>query len=170
MKLHSKSFFKWASIFGIVVAVGILPGFSETVWAHGDELGHEESSGSMEKEEVIGPHGGQVVEFEKNYLEFTVDHEGGDIVLFLLNEDIKVIPMPANYSGLIYITMGDGSKKSFTLKRGTEGAISHLEAETGTKDIGSFKAVVSLKIGEKRQNLRFNWVPEMNEDHAHEKK
>lgn len=165
MNLHSKSFLKWASILGIVVAIGILPGFSDTVWAHGDELGHEESSGSQEKEELIGPHGGQVVEFDKNYLEFTVDHRGGGITLFLLDEDLKTVPMSESYSGLIYLTMDDGSKKTLTLERGTEGAISHLEAKTGAKDIGSFKVVVSLKIGEKRQNLRFSWAPEV---HDHE--
>lgn len=164
MRLHSKSIFKWVMTLSFIMAVGILSNFSETVWAHGDQLGADEDEhDKVEKKEERGPHGGQVVEFEKNYLEFTVDHEGGEITLFLLDEDIQAVPMPESYSGVIYMTMDDGSKKTLTLKRGTEGAISHLEAETGAKDIGSFKAVVSLKIGEKRQNLRFSWAPAVHE-------
>jgi len=165
MRLHSKSIFKWVMTLSFIMAVGILSNFSEIVWAHGDQLGADEDEHDKveKKEGVTGPHGGQVVEFEKNYLEFAVDHEGGGITLFLLDEDLKAVPMPESYSGLIYLTMDDGSKKHFTLKRGTEGAISHLEAETGAKDIGSFKAVVSLKIGEKRQNFRFSWAPEVHE-------
>jgi len=159
MRLHSKSIFKWVMTLSFIMAVGILSDFSETVWAHGDQLGADEDEhDKVEKKEERGPHGGQVVEFEKNHLEFAVDHKGGGITLFLLDEDLK-----ASYSGVIYMTMDDGSKKTLTLKRGTEGAISHLEAETGAKDIGSFKAVVSLKIGEKRQNLRFNWAQAVHE-------
>lgn len=164
MRLHSKSIFKWVMTLSFIMAVGILSDFSETVWAHGDQLGADEDEhDKVEKKEERGPHGGQVVEFEKNHLEFAVDHKGGGITLFLLDEDLKAVPIPESYSGVIYMTLDDGSKKTLTLKRGTEGPVSHLEAETGTKDIGSFKAVVSLKIDEKRQNLRFNWAPAVHE-------
>jgi len=165
MRLHSKSIFKWVMTLSFIMAVGILSNFSETVWAHGDQLGADEDEHDKveKKEGVTGPHGGQVVEFEKNYLEFTVDHKGGGITLFLLDEDLKTVPMPESYSGVIYMTLEDNSKKTLTLKRGTEGPVSHLETETGTKDIGSFKAVVSLKIGEKRQNFRFSWAPAVHE-------
>lgn len=164
MRLHSKSIFKWVMTLSFIMAVGILSNFSETVWAHGDQLGADEDEhDKVEKKEERGPHGGQVVEFEKNHLEFAVDHKGGGITLFLLDEDLKAVPIPESYSGVIYMTLDDGSKKTLTLKRGTEGPVSHLEAETGTKDIGSFKVVVSLKIGEKRQNFRFSWAPAVHE-------
>lgn len=164
MKLHSKSILRWVITLSLIMAVGILPKWTEKVWAHGGELG-EEDSGGVQKEEEKGPHGGPVVVFGNNHLEFTVDHESGDIVLFLLDKDLKAIPMPENYSGVVYLNMSDGSKKNFTLKRGTEGPVSHLEAETGIKEISSFKAVVSLKDGEKRENFRFSWTPVA---HAHE--
>jgi len=148
------------------MVVGILPKFTETIWAHGPELGEGKSSEGQKKEEK-GPNGGQVIVFGNNHLELTVDHEGGDIVLFLLDKDLKAVPVPESYSRLVYLNMADGSKKTVTLKRGTEGPVSHLEAETVIKEIGSFNAVVSLKIGEKRENFRFNWAPAA---HAHGEK
>ena len=72
--------------------------------------------------------------------------------------------MPETYSGIVYLTMTDGSKKTIDLKYGTEGSVSYLDAETGIKGIGPFKAVVSLKNGDKRENLRFNWAPDSHED------
>ena len=164
MKLHSKSILRWVITLSLIMLVGVLPQLTERAWAHGGELGEDENSG-VQKEEEKGPHGGPVVVFGNNHLEFTVNHESGDIVLFLLDKELKAIPMPENYSGVVYLNMSDGSKKTFDLKRGTEGPVSHLEAETGIKEIGSFKAVVSLKDGEKRENLRFNWAPAA---HAHE--
>ena len=71
-----------------------------------------------------------------------------------------VIPVPESYSGIIYLTIEDGSKKTLTLNHSTVGSVSHLEVNTGVKEIGPFKAVVSLKIGEKRENFRFNWSPD----------
>lgn len=164
MKLNLKYMRKLIVIGGISLSLSFLFFSTQTAWAHGGELGEEDSSG-VQKEEEKGPHGGPVVVFGDNHLEFTVDHGSGDIVLFLLDKDLKAIPMPENYSGVVYLNMSDGSKKTVDLKRGTEGPVSHLEAETGIKEIGSFKAVVSLKDGEKRENFRFSWAPAA---HAHQ--
>ena len=166
MRLNSKSISRWVIILSLMLVIGILPKFTETIWAHGPELGKGDSSGGQKKEEK-GPHGGQVIVFEDNHLEFTANHDSGEIVLFLLDKDLKAVPVPESYSGLVYLNMADGSKKTITLKRGIEGPVSHLEAETGIKEIGSFNAVVSLKIGEKRENFRFNWAPAA---HAHGEK
>ncbi len=164
MKFQSRSIWRWVITLSLIMLIGVLPQLTERAWAHGGELGEDEKSG-VQKEEEKGPHGGPVVVFGDNHLEFTVDHGSGDIVLFLLDKDLKTIPMPENYSGVVYLNMSEGSKKTLTLERGTEGPVSHLEAETGIKEIGPLKAVVSLKIGEKRENLRFSWVPIA---HAHE--
>ena len=167
MKLRSKSILRWVIALILITVVGLLPKFTVTVWAHGPELGEDKSSGGGQKKEEKGPHGGQVVVFGDNHLEFTADHESGEIVLFLLDKNLKAVPVPESYSGVVYLNLTDGSKKTVTLKLGTEGQISHLEAETGIKEIGSFNAVVSLKIDEKRENLRFSWAPAT---HAHEEK
>src|SRR3990172_8744008 len=166
MRLNSKSISRCVITLSLIMAVGILPKLTKAVWSHGPELGKGDSSGSQKKEEK-GPHGGQVVVFGDNHLEFTVNHESGDIVLFLLDKNLKAVQAPESYSGVVYLNMANGSKKTVTLKRGTEGPVSHLEAETGIKEIGSFNAVVSLKIGEKRENFRFNWAPAA---HAHGEK
>lgn len=165
MKLHKKSILRWVITLILITVVGLLPKFTVTVWAHGPELGEDKSSSGGQTKEEKGPHGGQVILFGDNHLEFTANHDSGEIVLFLLDKDLKAIPMPENYSGVVYLNMSDGSKKTFDLKRGTEGPVSHLEAETGIKEIDSLKAVVSLKDGEKRENFRFSWAPAA---HAHE--
>ncbi len=158
MNLHNKSILRWIICLSFLVALGVLPKLTDGAWAHGDQLGGDEDS-AAEKVEEKGPHGGQVVVFGDNHLEFTVDHGSGEIVLFLLDKELKAIPMPESYSGVVYLTMSDNSKKTVDLKRGTEGPVSHLEADTGIKEIGSFKAVVSIKDGDKRENLRFSWAP-----------
>jgi hypothetical protein len=165
MKLHNKSILRWIICLSFLVVLGVLPKLTDGAWAHGDQLGGDEDSGAESKEEK-GPHGGAVVVFGDNHLEFTVDHGSGEIVLFLLDKELKAIPMPESYSGVVYLTMSsDNSKKTVDLKRGTEGPVSHLEADTGIKEIGAFKAVVSIKDGDKRENLRFSWAPVA---HAHD--
>ncbi|MEW6143511.1 MAG: hypothetical protein AB1598_00680 [Thermodesulfobacteriota bacterium] len=163
MKLHKKSILKWTIGVCLLVTLLVSPKLTVGAWAHGDQLGGDEDGGAV-KEEEKGPHGGAVVVSGDNHLEFTVDHGSGEIVLFLLDKELKAIPMPESYSGVVYLTMSDNSKKTFDLKRGTEGQVSHLEADTGIKEIGSFKAVVSLKIGDKRENFRFSWAPAAHSD------
>lgn len=162
MKLHNKSILRWVIGLSLLVAL-VLPKLTDGAWAHGDQLGGDENTG-VESEEEKGPHGGAVVLFGDNHLEFTVDHGSGEIVLFLLDKELKAIPMPESYSGVVYLNMTDGSKKTFDLKRGTEGPVSHLEADTGIEEIGSFKAVVSIKDGDKRENFRFGWAPPAHSD------
>lgn len=163
MNLHHKSILRWVLSLSILVVLGVFLKLPDQAWAHGPELGDDESDESK-KEEEKGPHGGAVVVSGDNHLEFTVDHASGEIVLFLLDKELKVISMPETYSGIVYLTMTDGSKKTVDLEYGTEGSVSHLEAETGIKEVGPFKAVVSLKNGDKRENFRFNWAPDSHED------
>jgi len=165
MRLNSKSILRWVITLSLTLVIGTLPKLTKALWAHGPELGEGDSNETQKKEEK-GPHGGQVVVFGDNHLEFTVNHESGDIVLFLLDKNLKSVPVPDSYSGVVYLIMADGSKKTATLKLGTEGSVSHLEADTGIKEIGSFNAVVSLKMGDKRENFRFSWAPA---SHGHEK-
>ena len=138
---------------------------SNTAWAHGDQLGADEGDEAAQEEEK-GPHGGSVVVFGENHLEFTVDHASGEIILYLLDKDLKAVSMPENYTGVIYINLADGLKKTVDLERGTEGPVPHLEADTDINEIGPFKAVVSIKYGDHHENFRFNWTPDA---HAHGK-
>src|SRR5574341_1553900 len=92
MKLHSKFILRWVISLSLVMAVGILPKFTETVWAHGPELGKGNSG--VQKKDEKGPHGGQVIVFGDNHLEFTANHDSGEIALFLLDKDLKALPVP----------------------------------------------------------------------------
>jgi len=117
--------------------------------------------GPMNHQEKLkkGPHGGPLVQYGKSYSEFVVDHESGHIAIFFFNEDMKAIPLPMYHSASGYLTMSDGSIIWVTFRAAQEDAISHLETETGIKGIGSFKAVISIKDGENRENFRFRWIP-----------
>lgn len=106
-----------------------------------------------------GPHGGPLVQFGKNYVEFVVDQESGYITIFFFDKDMKAIPLPMQHSASGYLTMTDGSIIWVTFGSAEEDTTSHLEAETGITNIGSFKAVISIKDGESRENFRFRWVP-----------
>jgi hypothetical protein len=106
-----------------------------------------------------GPHGGPLVQFGKNYVEFVVDQESGYITIFYFDKDMKAIPLPMHHSASGYLTMTDGSVIWVTFGSAEENTVSHLKAETGIKDISSFKAVISIKDGENRENFRFRWLP-----------
>jgi hypothetical protein len=105
-----------------------------------------------------GLHGGPLVQFGKNFVEFVVDHESGCIVIFFFDEDMKAIPVPKYHSANGYLTMTSGSIIWVTFRVENEDTTSRLEAQTGIKDIGSFKAVISIKDGEYRENFRFKWI------------
>lgn len=159
MKLRGESVLRVLLALGLIAAVGTLPGLTETARAHGPLTGR----GYVE-EEKKGPHGGQVTEFGKNYLEFTVDRESGEIALFLLDKDLKPVSVPEGYSGMMYIHMDDGGEW-FNLRREAGDPVPHLKAETGIEEIGPFNALVGLKTGEERENFRFSWTPT---SHAHD--
>ena len=73
MKVHKKSILRWVISLSFLLALGVLPKLTDVAWAHGDQLGGDENSGVENKAEK-GPHGGAVVVFGDNHLEFTVDH------------------------------------------------------------------------------------------------
>ena len=165
MRLNSKSILRWVITLSLLLVIGTLPVLTKAVRAHGPELGGEGENETQKKEEK-GPHGGQVVVFGENHLEFNVDHKSGEITLFLLDKDLKAVPMPEDYSCAIYLTLVDGTKKTLTLARGAEGPVPHLEVDTGIKEIGPLKAVISMNMDNKRENFRFSWAPAA---HGHEK-
>lgn len=151
MKRRRKRELEWVITLSLIALVWALPEFTKTVWAH-SPMNHQEE---LKK----GPHGGPLVQFGKNYVEFVVDHESGYIVIFFFDEDMNAIPLPKYYLASGYLTMTDGSIIWVTFRAAKEDTTSHLEAETGIKDISSFKAVISIKDGEDRENFRFRWVP-----------
>lgn len=151
MKRRRKHVLEWVFTLNLIFLVWALPEFTKTVWAH--------SPKGYQEELRKGPHGGLTARYGKNYVEFVVEHDNGDIVLFLFDKDMKGIPLPNNYSATGYLNISDGSIVWITFRAAEEDTASHLEAETGLKDIGSFRAVISIKDGENRENFRFKWVP-----------
>ena len=67
---------------------------------------------------------------------------------------------------------GEGEHEKGKIHEGDKEKVSYFQAEVNLKGVDSFDAVVSLKIGDKRNNLRFKYVRaehelEEEEEHKH---
>ena len=151
MNLRVKYALGWVITMHLFMAFLALPELANTAWAH-SPMGYQEE---MKK----GPHGGLVIQIGKNHVECMVNHESGYIAIYFFDRDMKAIPLPSNYSANGYLSMADGSIVWITFKtiEGETGLF--LEAKTGIKEIGSFRAVISLNDGDNRENIRFRWIP-----------
>jgi len=140
------------------------------------------------------PHGGQVLTMGDHHVEFLVvagENDKGIISVYLLDGNLNTVPVD-KVEGLVYLTLPDKSKLTLELAATTEMQISehdeeaehieeaehdneemhaedkekvsHFQAEVNMKGVDAFDAVVSLKMGEKRNNLRFKYV---RGDHEH---
>lgn len=131
--------------------------FSQTAFAHGPLMGK-----GHQKEIKQGPNGGIVIDVDEYYFELLVEGKSGDILLFLLDQNLEVASMPDDYSGLIRLKMISGESEWYKFKYSSSASHSYLLAETGIKDIGSFHALVGLKINDQKTNFRFNWKENKN--------
>ncbi|NIQ13930.1 MAG: hypothetical protein GTO02_05860 [Candidatus Dadabacteria bacterium] len=131
-----------------------------TIFAHGPLMGK-----GFQEEEKKGPNGGQVVEFDKNHLEFLVDHKDGGIFLFLLDEKRKNIQMPKTYSALMFLRLADSKGEWFKFNYVEKNTVSYLKSETGINDIGSFSALVGFKHNNQTRNFNFKWSSDEHTNH-----
>jgi hypothetical protein len=117
----------------------------------------DQQIGDAPATQQTGPHGGSIGNVE-NY-RFELLMQGEDTLrVYLYNKDLK--PMSANgKEGLLYLQLPDDVKVTLQLKPVAEkkDSTAHFEGRIDMSDIDSFKAVVSLKIDNKRHNLRFSW-------------
>lgn len=125
---------------------------SEVALAHGPLMGK-----GHQEEIKEGPNRGIVIDVDEYYFELLVEGKSGDILLFLLDQNLEVASMPDDYSGLIRLKMIDGESEWYKFKYFSSASHSYLLAETGIKDIDSFHALVGLKINGEKTNFRFNW-------------
>lgn len=125
---------------------------SEVSLAHGPLIGK-----GHQKEIKQGPNGGVVIDVDEYYFELVVEGKSGDIFLFLLDQNLEVANVTDDYSGLIRLKMKNGESEWYKFKNSSSASHSYLLAETGIKDIGSFHALVGLKINGEKTNFRFNW-------------
>ncbi|MFV1975349.1 MAG: hypothetical protein ACC651_06340 [Candidatus Scalindua sp.] len=176
------------TIGSFIIAVLVFLSGGDQVWAQ-QEHAHE------------SPHGGEVHPMGNHHVEFLVvegANNKGDIVIYLLDANLNPVSVDKNkMEGIVYLTLPDKSKRTLKLIATTEILASshqdegeehkegetheegkedvpHFQAEVDLKGIDTFDAVVSLRIGEKRNNLRFKYVRgeqehQEGEEH-HEKK
>lgn len=139
-------------VFGIWIALGFWIALSSA------DAGHSgpEKKAPMKKEEHAhrGPHGGEMVHSGGYEIEFAVQ-EGNTILVCLADNDLKPVSFQEK-EGNAFLQFSDNTKKETPLKAGKEPSC--LEGAVNLKGVGSFKAIVSLVLDGKRQNLRFQSV------------
>jgi len=160
------------TIGSFIIAVLVFFSGGGLVWAQ-QEHAHE------------SPHGGEVLSMGNHHVEFLViegENDKGDIVIYLLDANLNPVSIDKNkIVGVVYLTLPDKSKQTLKLIATTEihaashdgegeehnegemheegkEDVPHFQAEVNLKGIDAFDAVVSLKMGEKRNNLRFKYV------------
>ncbi|MFY9268979.1 MAG: hypothetical protein WAO55_04430 [Candidatus Manganitrophaceae bacterium] len=135
--------------FGIWVVFGLGVSLS---WADAGHSGPEKKA-PMKKEEHAhrGPHGGETVHGGGYEVELAVRGSDG-ILVCLADKDLKPVSFQQK-EGKVLLQFSDNSKKDVPLQPGKESSC--LEGAVDLKGINSFKAIVSLVLDGKRQNLRF---------------
>lgn len=98
------------------------------------------------------PHGGEVVEFADNHVEFKADSSGA-IMVWLLDSHEKTIAPPRSGS-VTLIPEGQGQS---TVPLHVNAASQALVGRFDPARFPAFQAVVSLPIAGKRHNFRFHY-------------
>lgn len=148
---------KTIKCWGRVLLIGVaLSTFSS--WASADE-GKEHGHSESEKEKTPhghrAPHGGLVSHAGKYDAELLIKDK--ERVLICLTLDGK--PMPAaDKEAKLFVQFPDNRNQSVPLTPVVFENAPCLEGQVGIKEAGPFKAIVSLTLDGKRQNLRFQSV------------
>ena len=149
----------------VVVLIALTAASVDVAWAHGVHVDSEVRKGPNQGKgpnQEVGPHKGAVRGVGDYHLEFLVkDQKGGEkVVVYLYDMDMKPLSVE-DKEGLLYLRFSGNVKKALKLNPVVEkGKGSHFEAEIDLDKADSFRAVVSLKIGKKRHNLRFSYSEE----------
>jgi len=106
-----------------------------------------------------GPHEGQLRKVLNHHFELLVTEDEGDrrISVYLYDAYMKVMPIE-DKKGLLYLRFPDRTKRTVELepKFGSKKE-PHFEADLGLAKADSLNAVLSVKIGGRRHNLRFSY-------------
>ena len=114
-------------------------------------------------EELKSHHGEEAEHEEEMHKEGKGEHHAGE-------EEHKKEGMHKEGEGEQHA--GEGEHEKGKIHEGDKEKVSYFQAEVNLKGVDSFDAVVSLKIGDKRNNLRFKYVRaehelEEEEEHKH---
>lgn len=139
-------------LFTIGFAVWVVLGLGVSLsWADAGHSGTEKTPMKKEKHAHLGPHGGEMVHSGGYEVELAVQ-EGNTILVCLANKDLKPVSFQEK-EGKVFLQFPDNTKKEVPLRSSKEPSC--LEGAVDLKGAGSFKAIVSLVLDGKRQNLRF---------------
>jgi hypothetical protein len=100
------------------------------------------------------PHNGQMLDTEEKHVELLVKG-GKEVFVYFYDKNLKPISTEGT-EGVVYFKLADNSKKESKLAPVKEKDTSYLKGDVdlGTGDYT--EAVVGLKTGDKRENLRFS--------------
>jgi len=108
---------------------------------------------------VKGPHEGPLRKVLNHHFELLVTggREDQKISVYLYDADMRLVPV-AGTEGLLYLRFPDRTKRTVELKPSVGSKKEPLfEADLGLVKADSLNAVLSVKIGERRHNLRFSY-------------
>lgn len=134
--------------FGIWMVLGFWFSIS---WADAGHSGPEKAPMKKEKHAHLGPHGGEMVHSGGYEVEMAVRGSDG-ILVCLADKDLKPVSFQQK-EGKVLLQFSDNIKKDVPLQPSKESSC--LEGAVDLKGVGTFKAIVSLVLNGKRQNLRF---------------
>jgi len=111
--------------------------------------GSAEEKGHVEQ----APHNGQILDTGEKHVEFLVKG-GKEVFVYFYDKNLKPISAEG-VEGTVYFKMADNSRREAKLAPVKENGVISLK---GNVDLGTgdyTEAVVSLKTGDKKENLRF---------------
>ena len=136
-------------IISLLIAVLLVGVYSVPVLSD-EGHGHQEKESSNPHGHQA-PHGGKMATLGSHHVEVVV--EDGTIKLFLYNDENQPVSVK-EVSGQVHLTFPDKHRETLEL----EPSVNQAYLEARLKDPGhpDFKAVLSLMIDGKRQNVRLN--------------
>lgn len=122
-------------------------------WAHGLHVLSETGQGVPLSK---GPHEGQLRKVLNHHFELLVKEDKG-ILVYLYDAEMKPVSVEEK-EGLLYLRFPDRTKRTVKLQpKGDTKKDSYFEAGLNVAASDSVNAVLSVKIGKRRHNLRFSY-------------
>ena len=137
----------------LIVSLGVLLlGAPRNAFAHGAQL---EKKGGGPAAVEVGPHGGATIDIGDGHFELVRD-AAGNLSLYRLDDDLKVIPAEDVDAAQLYAVIPGGQMVKFVMEAVRNGSEPlHFVVKPNITQPGGYLAVISLSMGNESRNLRF---------------
>lgn len=137
----------------ILASLGVLSvATPRDAWAHGEQL-TKKAGGPAGVE--VGPHGGAAIDIGDGHFELVRDAAGA-LSLYRLDTELNAIPAEDVDGAQLYaLTPGGQTVKLLMTPVQSDTVPLHFSVKPNIAQRGGYLAVVSVAMGKKSQNLRF---------------